>query len=112
MDALDYGLRKMSAKNKTNVKYVSFKNSTKADRITGLKLNRLLNVRLKYEWLEDFSVIGNAKYKGNKGSLGQILMSIKSKGIPLFKGVEQGLGKYDSRVYMYYKPNIEDEVKK
>ena len=49
MDAVDYGLRKMSAKNKTHIKYISFKNSTKADRIARLKLNQLLNVQLKYE---------------------------------------------------------------
>jgi len=39
----------MSAENKTHVKYVSFKNSIKADKIAGLKLNRLINVKLRYE---------------------------------------------------------------
>jgi len=64
VEEVDFGLCKMSAKNQTHVKYVSFKNSTKADRIAGLKLNQLLNIRLKYEWLEDIKVLEKVIYKG------------------------------------------------
>ena len=39
VEKVDFGLRKMSAENQTHMKYISFKNSTKADRIAGLKLN-------------------------------------------------------------------------
>ena len=63
-DKVDFGLRKISIENKTYIKYVSFKNSTKADKIAGLKLNRLLNVRVKYEWLEDVNTLAAVRYKG------------------------------------------------
>ena len=49
VEKVDFGLRKMSAENKSHLKYVSFKNSTKADKIAGLKLNRLINVQLRYK---------------------------------------------------------------
>ena len=101
----------MSAENKSHIKYVSFKNSTKADKIAGLKLNRLINVHTRYEWLNDVTVLTTAKYKGIKGSLGQMIMNVKVKGVPVFKGVEQGWGKNSNRVYLYYKPNMTDEVK-
>jgi len=48
-EKIDFGLRKMSAESKSHIKYISFKNSTKADKIAGLKLNRLINVKLNYE---------------------------------------------------------------
>jgi len=110
-EKVDFGLRKMSAENKSHIKYVSFKNSTKADKIAGLKLNRLINVHTRYEWLNDVTVLTTAKYKGIKGSLGQMIMNVKVKGVPVFKGVEQGWGKNSNRVYLYYKPNMTDEVK-
>ena len=69
-DKVDFGLRKMSIENKTHIKYVSFKNSTKADKIAGLKLNRLLNVRVKYERLEDVNTLAAVRYKGHRGILG------------------------------------------
>ena len=70
LEKVDYGLCRMSTENKTHVKYISFKNSTKADKIAGLKLNCLLNVRLKYEWLEDVNVLAAARYKGQKSTVG------------------------------------------
>jgi len=110
-EKINFGLRKMSAESKSHIKYVSFKNSTKADKIAGLKLNRLINVKLNYEWLNDVSVLQKAKYRGQKGSLGQMIMDVRVRGIPIFNGVEQGHGKNSHRVYMYYKPKMIDNVK-
>ena len=57
MEKVDYGLRKMSAEDDTHIKYLSFKNNTRADRIAGLKLNRLINGRTKYERLDDIHLL-------------------------------------------------------
>ena len=46
VEQVDYGLRKMSAENETHIKYLSFKNNTRAERIAGLQLNRLINDKM------------------------------------------------------------------
>ena len=98
-DKADFELRKMSAENKLCIKYASFKNSTKADKIAGLTLNRLINVHARYEWLNDATVLTNAKYKGTKGSLGQMIMNVKVRGVTVFNGAEQGWGKIASTFF-------------
>ena len=76
-DKADFELRKMRTENKLHIKYASFKNSTKVDKIAGLALSRLINVHAQHEWLNDATVLTNAKYKGTKGSLGQMIMNVK-----------------------------------
>ena len=61
-EKVDFGLRKMSAANDTHVKYLSFKNNTKADRIAGLQLNRFINRYVKYERLDKLYLLEEAKY--------------------------------------------------
>ena len=61
-DKADFRLRKMSAENKSHVKYLSFKNNIRAEKIAGLYLNRLINRKHKYEWLNDIELLDNAKY--------------------------------------------------
>ena len=101
----------MSAEDRTHVKHISFQNSAKADRIAGLKLNRLLNVRVRHEWLEDVSVLAAARCKGKRGTVGQMIMKSKTKGIPIFNGVEQGIRKNKNRACVCFKPNMIDEAK-
>jgi len=38
-------------------------------------------------------------------------MSIKTKGVPIFTRVEQGSGKNSNKVYLYFKPNMEEDAK-
>jgi len=66
VDKVDYELRRMSANSKNHIKYVSFKHSSKAERVAGVKLNQLLNVKLKYEFLEDTAVLADAEFNGKK----------------------------------------------
>ena len=35
------------------IKYVLFKNNTSNDRVSNHKLNKLINIKMKYELLED-----------------------------------------------------------
>jgi len=111
VEQVDFGLRKMSAGNDTHVKYLSFKNNTKTERIAGLQLNRLINGRVKYERLDEITLLDEAKYNGQVGKVGKLLMMAKAKGIPIFNGVEQGSGKNSSKVYVYFKPNMTTEAK-
>jgi len=85
---------------------VLFKHSSKAERVAGVKLNQLLNVKLKYEFLEDTAVLADVEFNGKKITVAQVLIKAKMNGVFLFNGVEQGVGKYSSRVYVYYKPGM------
>ena len=74
-------------------------------------MNRLLNVRLKHEWLEDTNALAPARYRGYCGNVGQLIITMKSKGIPILTGVEQGFEKNSSRKCLHYKPNMAEEAK-
>ena len=107
---VDFNLRKLSAEEKSHIKYVSFKNNNRNERVSGLKLNQLINTRLKYEWLEDVSLFDKAKYQGTHMTISQILMRARANETKLFNGIEQGRGKYENRLYLYFKPNLQSEV--
>ena len=93
------------------MKYLSFKNNTKADRIAGLQLNRLINGYVKYERLDELYLLEEAKYNGQVGKVGQLLMNAKSKGILIFNGIEQGSGYNSNKVYVYFKLNMITDAK-
>jgi len=38
-------------------------------------------------------------------------MGMETKGVPIFTGVEQGSGKNNNKVYLYFKPNMEEDAK-
>ena len=100
----------MSAEDKTHIKYLSFRNNIRAERAVGLKLNRLLNGKTKYEQLEDLNLMDKAKYNRQKGCVGKLLMIAKAKGSSVFSGVEQGSGKHKENVFVCYKPNMVQEA--
>ena len=87
-DKVDYGLQKMSEDEKPHVKYISFKNSTKVEKLAGLHLNRLINCKVKYEQFDNLFLLESAQYNGQEETVGQLLMRAKSNGIPIFNGVE------------------------
>ena len=101
----------MSAENKTHVKYLSFKNSIRVDKIAELHLNRLLNGKVKYERLDELQLSVTVRYNRQQGNVGQLLMSAKVKGISIFNGVEQGSKYHSNKVYMYFKLNMTSEAK-
>ena len=43
-------------------------------------------------------------------TIAQVLMKVKINRVFLFNGVEQGVGKYSRRVYVYYKLGMRNEV--
>ena len=54
---VNFKLRKLNAEEKTCIKCVSLKNNSSNERVLGLKINQIINIRLNYEWLEDASLI-------------------------------------------------------
>ena len=66
---------------------------------------------MRYECLEDIDVLELAKHNGVEQTVSEVVMSIKSKGIPLFYGIEQGTGKNSKNVYVYFKRIMAIEVK-
>ena len=43
-------------------------------------------------------------------TVSQIVIKARMNRILIFKGLEQGRGKYSNRIYLYYKPNAQNEV--
>jgi len=108
--AVDFKLRKMSAEERTHIKYVSFKNNNSNERVSGVKLNQMINTTLKFEWLEEVNLLDQARYHGKTMTISQVLMNARVDGIKLLNGIEQGRGKYRSRLYIFYKPNMRQAV--
>ena len=96
--------------NKSHVKYVSLKHSSKAERIAGLKLNQIINAKLRYEYFKELGFLAEAEYNNQKMTIAQVLMKAKINGKTLFNGVEQGRGKYSARGHMFCKEGLKSEV--
>ena len=109
-NAVDFKLRKMSAEERTHIKYVSFKNNNSHERVSGVKLNQMINIKLKYEWLEDVSLLDQARFQGKNMTISQVLMNARVDGIKLINGIEQGRGKNKKRLYIFYKPNMQKAI--
>ena len=78
--------------------------------MAGLKLNQIINVRLKYEWLDEVGLYDLARYQGKQMTISQVLMNAKANGKKLINGIEQGGGHNEKNLYIYFKPNVQSEV--
>ena len=88
LDKVDIAMRQSRFSRNSHIKYVSFSNSTRNERIGVLQLNKCINIKLKYEYLENVDVLELAKYNGVEQIVSKVIMSIKSKGILLFHSIE------------------------
>ena len=70
-----------------HVKHVSFSNSSIADRGGGLRLNKLLNTRLKHESLDNVSVLKQATCNGKDTKASEEIISSTKNGGKLFQGI-------------------------
>ena len=112
VDKVDCKLRKMSSSNKTHIKYISFKHNTRTERIAGMNLNKLLNGRLKYDWLVDVRLFDPATSNREKKTISQIIMNAKVNGKHIFNGLEQGRGEFSDRLCLHYKPSMKEYAQK
>ena len=66
---------------------------------------------MKYECLEEVGILDEAEYQGQKKTLSEIIMEVRKGGTQLFHGIEQGIGKNDKNVYVYFKGTMAMEVR-
>ena len=71
-----------------HVKYVSLANSTKNERIGTLQLNKCINIKLRYECLENVGILDEVLFNNEKSTVADIIMNVKKEGAPLFHGIE------------------------
>jgi len=81
-------MRQMKFSENSHIKYISFSNSTRNERIGALQLNKFINIKLKFECLENVGVFDKAYYQNKEKTVSEILMNAKKDGIPLFHGIE------------------------
>ena len=110
-DHIDFKLRKMSAESDRCVKYVSFKHSSKKERIASLQLNKLLNGPNNHKGFENMQVLAPAQFKGKNMPFSQVIIRAKTNGIYILNGVEQGSNMNKNRVCVYFKPNTREEAR-
>ena len=111
VDKVDIAMKQARFSRNSHIKYISFANSTRNKRIGALQLNKCINIKLKYECLENVNALELAKYNGVEQIVSEVIMSIKSKGIPLFYSIEQGTGRNSNNVYIYFKGTMAVEGK-
>ena len=88
-----------------HVNYVSFSNSSTVDRGGGLTLNKLLNTRLKYESLDNVSVLEQATCNGKDMTVSEAIMGATKNVGKLFQVIEQGSGKMKHSACAHSKTN-------
>ena len=104
-------MRQMKLSTQSHIKYVSFSNSTKQERLRALQLNKFINIRLKYESLNNIGVLNEAVYHKKNQIVVEVIMAAKINGILLFVGIEQGSGRNQNNTYVYFKLSMTAEAK-
>ena len=87
-------------------KYISFKNSTSDTRIGALHINKMNNVEVKYEYIQNVDMNNIVEYKRQIRTIHNILLDIKINNMPLFTRVEQGSGQRKYCVFMLITPRL------
>ena len=65
---------------------------------------------MKYESIKNADIENEVEYKGEKGYLHDVILSIQNGSSPLFTGVEQGSGRARNRVYLLIVPRFRREA--
>ena len=102
----------MTVGNGKHSRYMSFKGTDTNNRIGYLHLNKITNVKAKYNILERVSIIDEVYYKGKKGELCDFLLEIKNGTILLFIRVEQGSGRHKNNVLVISIPRNRMEAQR
>ena len=110
-DTVDKAMMNMKLGDESHVKYISFANSTRNERINALQLNKYINIKLKYECLENVDALDEIDIEEKRQTLSEVVMKAKKNGIPIFLGIEQGSGKNADHTYVYHKGSMAAEAK-
>ena len=72
----------------SHIKYISFKQNTKNERVVGLHLRKLLDRKLKCKWLDDAGILELVQHKEQDKTVAQMVINTLKDGVSLFAGVE------------------------
>ena len=101
---MDLRLRHLALEKFDSLSYYSYIDRSSEERKDALILDRLQNVKMKYEIFKKAHAKERVKINGIKMILRNALLSIKNDNKKLFHAIEQGYGKRNEDVYTYYCP--------
>ena len=74
----------------SHIGYILFLNSARNKRIRGFQLNKFINIKLKYEWLEHAGILDRATFKDQEQIVSETRINAKKNRILLFCSIKQG----------------------
>ena len=101
---MDLKLRKLVNDRTDTLIYFSFINGSPEQRKKVLILNRLQNVKIKYEIIKKCHVKEKAKHKGVEKTFRKALSEVQISNETIFQAVEQGYGTRSDDIFVYYHP--------
>ena len=103
-EEMDLKLRKLVNDRTDTLTYFSFINGSPEQRKKALILNRLQNVKMKYEIIKKCHVKEKAKHKGVEKTFRKALSEVQISNETIFQAVEQGYGTRSDDIFVYYHP--------
>jgi len=103
-EEMDLKLRKLVNDRTDTLTYFSFINGSPEQRKKALILNRLQNVKMKYEIIKKCHVKEKAKHKGVEKTFRKALSEVQISNETIFQAVEQGYGTRSDDIFLYYHP--------
>ena len=88
-----------------HTQYISFKETNENIQFRALYTNNIVNIKTKFEILEDVSVNQLVTVDRERFLLKGYLISLKSESNNLFIGAEQGMGKHSKDAFVIIAPN-------
>jgi len=103
-EELDLKLRNLVTDRMDTLTYYLFINRSSEQRKKALLLNRLQNVKMKYEIIKKCHVKERVKVKGVEMTFRKALSEVQINNETIFQAVEQGYGFKNEDIFIYYHP--------
>jgi len=101
-EEMDLKLRQLVNDKMDTLSYYSFINGSAEQRKEALVLNRLQNVKMKYEILKNTHVKEIMKMNRVEMTMRKALLGVKVNNKIIFQAVEQGFGHHNEDVFVYF----------
>ena len=103
-EQLDMPLRQLVTNRMDILSYYSFINGSSDQRKQALVLNRMQNVKMKYEIIKKSHIKERVKFKGVEMTFRKALSEVQVNNETIFQAVEQGFRFRNGDVFVYYHP--------
>ena len=87
-EKVDVIIREIKLSTDSYIKYISFSNSLKQERIRALQINKFNNIKLNYERLGEVGTLDVVEGRKQIQTLAETFINAQINGITLFKGIE------------------------